>query len=213
MAKERKVKVQLLHGGEVQIWQCRLFLSDRMIGCFSAKRNQLEVKLNKLLEQVHDVLQDLEQENILIEDEVEYAKEFTGNTGGFSEPFYMDEKELEPYLNAVPRPEAHWREELDNRLLRKYNLNKGDKVDRSKKSKDAKAPLLAGVKGAMTFISDSASEAEKEAFKHDFPETEVVHLKDPDKDGGKKGKNAWKNRRKGESEEEYKARIAEGPPN
>lgn len=186
--------------------------SAKFYGNLTSIVNSMETKLNVKCEEIEDLLFDLEQARKHERGELKAVTTDRYNRDGDTDWYLEDLKYLVRFKKYVAKPSGYYKEVLNPAFMRKFGISKT--AGKTKKSSHGDIPdNLVGTGERSIYVLPGESSGAKNALEADLGADNVIGYRPPEKkkkqsSGSKNGH--WKNRRKGESEDEYDERMEEG---
>ena len=171
------------------------------------KKYKLEEKMNKLANEARKTKAELDEVTRQLEVERREIKNSHSTRRGFSEP-WLEKADFFPkepvFLNP---PSGAWRAAFSHQLL-----NSGDKKKAHVANTKERAGMAQTSDGKFVGPPTKAIVLDQHKNIHFDGDFDSVESVDGNKNQGGKGQNkgSWKNRRKGESDEEYNERLRNG---
>ena len=218
------VKARSVGDDEIIMYTCRWWLprwfpgSAKRYGNLSSVVNAIKAKLNKQCEEIEEDLLKLNQAEAHLKSELKDIQSYRYDNEGETEWYQEDMKYLKTFQNYVAKPPSYYKEVLSPAFLRKLGI--GNTSGKAKKSSLGDIPdNLAGSGARSIYVLGGTNQAAKNELHADGGADHTLDFHKPrgkersKKSGSGKEEGHWKNRRKGESQEDYDERINIGEEN
>lgn len=191
--------------------------SAKLHGNLSSVSNRTKVKLNQKCKEIENLLYELQQLERDHTSEMDYVKGKKYDRAGETKWYREDVKFLKTFQVYVDDPGDHFKKVLNPGVLKKYNFSNTN-TEGKKSSHDDIPDNLAGSGDRSIYVLNGVPQAAKNQLEADLGGDHMMGFQKPSgkekskKSGKGKNNGHWKNRRSGETQEEYDDRMAEGDP-